>query len=90
MQAVLIRGIDFESIEEVHEYLARELDFPSYYGMNLDALYDVLTDIPGDVQIYVDLRDMEDDELCDRLYRMVEVMTDAAGYNPHLEIIIEE
>ena len=45
MQEVLIRGIDFESTEEIHDYIAEELSFPSYYGKNLDALYDVLTDL---------------------------------------------
>ena len=29
--------------EEVHRYLAENMNFPDYYGMNLDALYDVLT-----------------------------------------------
>ena len=46
MQEVLIRGIDFESTDEIHEYIAEELMFPSYYGRNLDALYDVLTGLP--------------------------------------------
>jgi ribonuclease inhibitor len=30
--------------EEFHKLLAEELPFPDYYGGNLDALYDVLTD----------------------------------------------
>ena len=32
--------------KEAHEYIARMLDFPEYYGKNLDALHDCLTDIP--------------------------------------------
>lgn len=28
-----------------HEYLKQMMDFPEYYGCNLDALYDCLTDI---------------------------------------------
>ena len=31
--------------EQAHLYLAQMLDFPSYYGKNLDALYDCLTEI---------------------------------------------
>ena len=27
-----------------HEYLAHQLRFPAYYGRNLDALYDLLTE----------------------------------------------
>ena len=34
---------------KVHEKLARSLDFPDYYGKNLDALYDVLSVYPEPV-----------------------------------------
>lgn len=30
---------------EAHEYLKEQLSFPEYYGKNLDALYDCLTDL---------------------------------------------
>ncbi len=30
--------------EAAHAYLAKRLHFPAYYGKNLDALYDLLTD----------------------------------------------
>ncbi len=30
---------------EIHRYIAGKMDFPVYYGHNLDALYDCLTDI---------------------------------------------
>ena len=33
----------FETKEDVHSFLAEEMEFPEYYGNNLDALYDVLT-----------------------------------------------
>ena len=29
---------------EIHEIIQRDLDFPDYYGKNLDALWDCLTD----------------------------------------------
>ena len=31
------------SEEEVHNFLMEQLQFPDYYGKNLDALYDMLT-----------------------------------------------
>ena len=31
----------------LHAALARDLDFPAYYGKNLDALHDLLTEAPG-------------------------------------------
>ncbi|RAP47536.1 MAG: ribonuclease inhibitor [Methanosphaera sp. rholeuAM6] len=37
--------------KESHEYLIRKLDLPDYYGRNLDALYDCLTDIGVETEI---------------------------------------
>ena len=39
--------LDFENInnkEELHSYLKEKLALPDYYGKNLDALYDCLTE----------------------------------------------
>jgi len=50
--------IDFSSVKhysEVHLVIKEALDFPDYYGCNLDALWDCLTDISGEpfhVEIY--------------------------------------
>ncbi len=37
-----LKGI--ESKEDLHMLLARELPLPEYYGANMDAFYDVLTE----------------------------------------------
>lgn len=36
---------------EGHKYLKEALDFPDYYGENLDALYDCLTEFDGEIHI---------------------------------------
>lgn len=35
------------SREEAHDHIAERLAFPSYYGRNLDALYDLLVERRG-------------------------------------------
>ena len=42
---VTLKEKDLASIAQAHEQLAQELDFPDYYGANLDALEDCLGDI---------------------------------------------
>lgn len=86
MQEVYLNGRDYESPEELHEFLAKELEFPEYYGGNLSALYDMLTELGDDTRIVVDLSGVEDDAMLDMLERIAEVMTDAADENAYLEV----
>ncbi len=56
-----IYTLDFskvDSIEEVHNVIKAELDFPDYYGKNMDALWDCLTDMVGD-PIHIELLGVE-------------------------------
>lgn len=42
--------IDFSNVKyymEIHPIIQEALDFPEYYGCNLDALWDCLTDMVG-------------------------------------------
>lgn len=90
MQEVYINGRDFETAEEVHEFLKDELDCPDYYGKTLSALYDVLTDLSEDTRIVLNLSEVDDDGMIGFLEHMAEVMTDAADENEYLEIEIEQ
>ena len=38
-------------MEDIHNRFAEALDFPWWYGKNLDALYDLLTAMSADVTI---------------------------------------
>ncbi|MBO7674193.1 MAG: barstar family protein [Atopobiaceae bacterium] len=42
---ITLREGELESPAEAHRLLAQELDFPDYYGANLDALEDCLGDV---------------------------------------------
>lgn len=53
MREIELNFNDFQDRKAVHEYLKSGLGFPDYYGMNLDALHDVLTDISEDTCVHV-------------------------------------
>ena len=51
MRSIKIRFNDFENPKALHGYLRDTLGFEDYYGMNLDALYDVLSMWPEELKI---------------------------------------
>ena len=90
MKIVRINGRDFETEEEVHAYLSEDLGFPSYYGKNLSALYDCLTELSDDTRIILDISETEEDEMIDYLQRMAEVISDAVDASDYLEMELIE
>ncbi len=47
MKQVILDGSILADAAKVHDYLKEMLELPEYYGKNLDALYDCLTDLEG-------------------------------------------
>ena len=51
MKEIAINCAQIGSMSEMHEILARELNFPGWYGRNLDALHDCLTALCEETKI---------------------------------------
>ena len=51
MKFVIIDGEKMTSREAAHAHIAEALDFPAYYGKNLDALADCLSEVPRDTAV---------------------------------------
>lgn len=74
--------------EEAMELLGRALGLPEWWGRNLDALHDCLTELGRPVRL----------ELCGREameragfgQRLLRVLEDAAAENPCLELVMEQ
>lgn len=71
--------------EQVHSYLKEMLSLPDYYGCNLDALYDSLTELPETHLVLTHW--YEADEGFSDVYR---VLLAAQRSNPSLRIELEE
>ena len=51
MKEITINCAKVASMAEIHDLLSRELNFPGWYGRNLDALHDMLTGICEETHI---------------------------------------
>ena len=51
MRICVLDGNKITDRETLHKTLAENLSFPDWYGGNLDALYDCLTDFHEDAEI---------------------------------------
>ena len=85
MKTITLDITNIETVRALHIYLQYMLDLPAYYGKNLDALYDCLTDIGEDTQIAVRAQGVRG-EISAYLPRLMKVLTDAADNNTHLTI----
>jgi ribonuclease inhibitor len=69
--------------ESAHAYLKEMLALPDYYGHNLDALFDCLTEISEETVLCLDGQ-VADSTFFDKLLK---VLQDAAEENPQLRIL---
>lgn len=71
--------------KEAHLYLMEQLSFPEYYGKNLDALYDCLTDL-DETQVAFQNAEQAEHTYFDKVLRVFE---EAAEDNSRLCIVEE-
>lgn len=83
-------GRKMASREDVHDYLRDKLGLSSYYGKNLDALWDELTTIDGPRTIRISHGDLIRKGLGPYGNRLLETFTDAAKENKNLRVKIKK
>ncbi len=86
---VIIDGRKMKDKQTLHAYLKEQCRFPEYYGNNLDALYDVLTDREEILEIRLEYAQELKEILCGYGEAFIETLEDAAASSKKftLEII---
>lgn len=77
------------SVPALHKYLRSALALPMYYGANLDALYDCLTEIAEPTQIVVPADITDNEKLGWYGEQLLQVLQDAAEENEILQVTVK-
>lgn len=87
MKSVILDGEILFTREDVHAALREGLAFPEWYGSNLDALHDVLTDCHEKTVIGITDLPLLEAHLGDYAVYLLRVLNDCAQDNPHIRIL---
>ncbi len=79
MNEIVLYGEEME--ENPHEYIKEKLDFPDYYGENLDALFDCLSELSNKTIIIKDSSLLDED--------LLNTFIDANDENPDIDLILD-
>ena len=83
---VLLDGNAILNREMLHYTLASGLCLPSWYGRNLDALYDCLTDVQEETVVVLRDRGVLEEHLGGYGRRLLRLLEDVSQENPHIRL----
>ena len=86
-ETVILDGQKMLNRRAVHDHLAEQLHLPDYYGRNLDALYDLLTERDTPLRLVVQHRDVLLTWLGEYGTALCQTLEDADRANPGLQVL---
>lgn len=87
---VVLDGRKMTDKATLHAYLKEQCKFPEYYGNNLDALYDVLTDREEPLEIKLEYAQELKEVLCGYGEAFIETLEDAAASGKNFSFLLIE
>lgn len=87
MAEIILDGLELASMEEVHNRFAWALDLPAWYGRNLDALFDCLTERSDEITVRLLHRRALEKRLGRRGPALVRLLQRAGEENPHITLV---
>ena len=88
MRNIILDIEKMRSLPMLHKYLHTALALPEYYGANLDALYDCLTEIAEPTELVVPKKVADEAYLGWYGQQFLQVLQDAAAANDALTITL--
>lgn len=85
MKQITLNGKKMTDKESAHIYIASKLGFPEYYGKNLDALADCVSEFCLDKYIRFSHFEEAEKNLGEYAETLAEVFTDIAEENPRIK-----
>jgi len=89
MAEIVLDGLEIQGPEDVHALFVRALDLPDWYGRNLDALFDCLTDVREEVTVRLLHQEALEARLGFRGRALSALLRRAAEENPHVRLVEE-
>jgi len=86
---LVLDGEKITDREDLHQQMEAVLDFPEWYGGNLDALYDCLTDLMEETDIHILHTSALKDTLGDYAERLLQMLKDAEQSNLNIQILVD-
>ena len=86
---LVLDGEKICSREDLHKQIKAILDFPEWYGGNLDALYDCLADLTEEVNIHILHKSSLEEILGDYARTLLLVLKDAEQVNLNIRVLVD-